>query len=61
MERLCFTPGIDDRLIRVMATEGEVVLFGRVADASQARQVERLAAEIDGVTAVRNLLSVDRR
>ncbi|NCP97151.1 MAG: BON domain-containing protein, partial [Deltaproteobacteria bacterium] len=29
MERLCFTPGIDDRLIRVMATEGEVVLFGR--------------------------------
>ncbi len=61
IERLCFTPGIDDRLVRVMSTEGEVVLFGRVADAAQAQQVERLAAEIDGVTAVRNRLEVDRR
>jgi len=59
MERLCFTPGIDDRLVRLMATEGEVVLFGRVANAAQAQQVERLAAEIDGVTAVRNRLQVD--
>jgi len=61
IERLCFTPGVDDRLVRVMATEGEVVLFGRVADATQAQQVERLAAEIDGVTSVRNRLEVDRR
>ncbi len=61
IERLCFTPGVDDRLIRVMATEGEVVLLGRVADATQAEQVERLAGEIDWVTAVRNRLEVDRR
>jgi len=61
IERLCFTPGVDDRLVRVMATEGEVVLFGRVGDTAQAQQVERLAAEIDGVTAVRNRLEIDRR
>ncbi len=61
MERLAFTPGIDDRLIRVMASEGTVVLFGRVASEAQATQVERLASEIDGVTAVRNRLQVDRR
>jgi len=61
IERLCFSPGVDDRLVRVMATEGQVVLFGRVADAAQAQQVARLAAEIDGVTAVRNRLEVGRR
>jgi osmotically-inducible protein OsmY len=58
MDRLAFSPAIDDTMIRVMAAGGEVVLLGSVDSDAKRQQVEQMAAAVAGVTGVRNRLQV---
>ncbi len=56
--RLVEESGIQASRIVVTTRDGEVTLYGEVATAAQARQVEGIAASVPGVRGVVNRLSV---
>jgi hyperosmotically inducible protein len=51
--------GVDSNNVHVTTTRGVVKLTGHVADSTQKRNAEEAVQKLDGVTAVRNELTVD--